>query len=62
MTQETISRFWSILDRVFPATHQPTIALDGPSGVFEDEPTEQDEDRVYRDESYYWGWCMYGHW
>lgn len=62
MTQQAMDRIWSFLGRVFPATQEPTIAFDGPSGVFEDDKDKDEDDdlRAWRDESYYW--CMYGHW
>ncbi len=62
MTQEVSRGLRSIFDRLFPATPEPPIAFDGPSGIFEDEPSKDDERRIYQDENYYWGWCMYGHW
>lgn len=63
MTQEAVGRVWSFLDRIFPATQQPSIAFEGPPAAFgDDEDDDDDSLRPYRDESYYWGWCMYGHW
>lgn len=62
MTQDAIDRIWSFLGRVFPAAHEPAIALDSPSGALEGESADDDCLRAYRDESYYWGWCVHGHW
>jgi hypothetical protein len=63
MTQIAQGRFWSVLDRIFPATASHPIAFDQPALAFdEDEEDGDDKLRALRDENFYWGWCLYGHW
>lgn len=62
MTQTKISELWAFLDRLLPPAFEPeAITAPRVSALGEDDRFE--EDRLpEREEAFYWGWHIHGHW
>jgi hypothetical protein len=58
MTQTTENTTRSLLDRLRAALNPPVAGTPAVATA----RTGGDDDRRVRDESFYWGFCMNGHW
>ena len=63
MTQPQPGLFFRIIERMAHAPASYEAMAPRLSDIPDQDDRDDDDDRTLRrDEGYYWGWCMTGHW